>query len=221
MGLILVFATGMKVGHQIPLSQAFGSPSQTATSLPTSLSSSQKRSSGVSTGSTTPSSVTATPHPSNGTASKTAAGSGSPLNILPTDASALSRVQLWETGVRMTLAHPLTGVGLGNSVALFPKYVRGNLLISTPYFLNIFVQVAAETGVIGLILFCAFFIRLGLDTLPQVRRSPLSAALLAGIIAFLVQNLAVEYMTATDFWVLVGLLLALIRMERAGGPTRG
>jgi len=65
------------------------------------------------------------------------------------------RYGLWRAGWRMWLDHPIRGVGIGQYSAHLPVY--GNDLLAPRYWIlgahNMYVQVLAETGVVGIILF--------------------------------------------------------------------
>jgi O-antigen ligase len=62
------------------------------------------------------------------------------------------RLMIWETGVRMIISRPLTGVGISCFPIAHGQYTGSKLHIS-PH--NSFLQVTAELGIIGLILFVA------------------------------------------------------------------
>jgi O-antigen ligase len=72
------------------------------------------------------------------------------------DGSSRSRVELWKRGLRMMSDRPLTGVGIGcfriaNAADYSTESWRSNLVAHSLY-----VQVAAETGVGGALVFFAF-----------------------------------------------------------------
>ncbi len=63
------------------------------------------------------------------------------------------RVDLWGLGLEMIQKHPVLGVGIGNFIPMSARYARGGLRTSANGAHNSYVQVAAETGLIGLVLF--------------------------------------------------------------------
>lgn len=71
------------------------------------------------------------------------------------------RLSIWKTGIRLMLAHPVTGVGLGR----FPEAVgldrerRGLDSARWQTAHNSLIQIGAEVGVIGLLLFCTLSYR--------------------------------------------------------------
>ncbi len=80
------------------------------------------------------------------------------------DASAMGRIAAWKAGVKMMAARPLTGVGIGCfRVAYGTQFGSGGRWMA-PH--NTFIQVGAETGLIGL----AIFILLLSTSITQLRR---------------------------------------------------
>lgn len=76
------------------------------------------------------------------------------------------RLDLWTVGGRMVSAHPLTGVGSGNFPVASGHYLlkpgaiqRGDLILSTPKVAhNTYLNVLAEIGLVGGVLFVAFLL---------------------------------------------------------------
>ena len=64
----------------------------------------------------------------------------------------VGRVVVWRTGLKMVAAHPITGVGISGFQTAYAKFSNSKVEIS-PH--NSFLQVAAELGVIGFLLFTA------------------------------------------------------------------
>jgi putative inorganic carbon (hco3(-)) transporter len=80
------------------------------------------------------------------------------------DASAMGRITAWKAGLKMMAARPLTGVGVGCfSVAYGTQFGSGGRWMA-PH--NTFIQVGAETGLIGL----TIFILLLTTSIAQLRR---------------------------------------------------
>jgi len=78
------------------------------------------------------------------------------------------RIALWETGLRMVQAHPLTGIGTGNFKPLSRNY--GNFAEDVGVAHNTYMEVAAELGIPGLMLFGAILFSTA-QTLARVRRA--------------------------------------------------
>lgn len=70
------------------------------------------------------------------------------------------RIEIWKTGVRLMLSHPFTGVGMNRFSEGIGRDREARGLDSTKWQTahNSFVQIGAETGIIGLILFASLSI---------------------------------------------------------------
>ena len=102
---------------------------------------------------------------------------------------------MWESALAMAKDHPLTGVGMGQVKAAFPRYARPEALKkTTSHVHNTPLQILVERGLLGLAawlwIWVAFFThagrllrRLGSD---QQRERGLVAGSLAAIVGFLV-----------------------------------
>lgn len=77
------------------------------------------------------------------------------------------RTKLWETAIHIFVDHPVLGVGFGNYPQYYLQAMRDHLVAPATEFgassverirvaENFYLQLAAETGVIGLAAFCAF-----------------------------------------------------------------
>jgi len=84
--------------------------------------------------------------------------------VLPFDASTIlvtgdnfavvERMAHWQAGWRMFNDAPLAGVGVGNFNTAYPDYfVRSNFQTSQGHAHNYYIQVLAETGIVGLVLY--------------------------------------------------------------------
>ncbi len=78
------------------------------------------------------------------------------------------RIALLETGLRMVQAHPLTGIGAGNFKPLSRNF--GHLVEDPGVAHNTYIEVAAELGIPGLMLFGAILFS-AFQTLARVRRA--------------------------------------------------
>jgi O-antigen ligase len=133
------------------------------------------------------------------------------------------RLQAWRGGIALILDFPLFGVGLGNWPEVFTHYQPPPW--SERYFSqahNDYVQLLAETGLVGLLLVGWFFVRIGRSLArrgvwlsPQVL--PVFAAVVSGIAVMAVSE-ALDFdlripANALLFAVLLGLLLRLTLPE--------
>jgi|GEM_PF-7051475 len=124
------------------------------------------------------------------------------------DFSAVARIELMRAGFVSTIKNPVFGLGLGNFAVTW-KDVLWN-----PSTHNLFLKVSSETGVPGLILFIAALIRL---VSPAFGKPVATSGLIAlGILAVVVQSIAVEYLSAKHFWIAAALVLAAARLEAFG-----
>ncbi len=133
------------------------------------------------------------------------------------DVGIKDRMVMWQTGWNMFLDRPILGQGLNTFMANYMRFWVGGE--RTPrYAHNCYLQVAAETGIIGLVTYLAFFwclfaaLGIGLRRQQGPERF-LVAGLMAGLAAFAVQAAAdtnfYALRQATLFWVLAGLALGL------------
>lgn len=131
------------------------------------------------------------------------------------------REELNNVALNMVEAQPVLGIGLNTFVPAMRAYDPRNVSAYFPEPVhNIYLLVAAETGLVGLALFLATIVLLARDGLIVWRRggrfvSALAIGLLGGLIAILVSNLTDVHLR-TDviyalWWLLAGLILALRR----------
>jgi O-antigen ligase len=127
------------------------------------------------------------------------------------------RMELWRSGLRMIRVHPLLGVGLGNFKLLSSDY-GGPELKKAGMAHNTYIEVAAETGIPGLIAFLAI-LYLSFRTLERIRRhtrragpalllkaaSGIQAGLLGCSVAIFFSSL--EYIK--PFWLVVFLTMCM------------
>ena len=104
---------------------------------------------------------------------------------------------MWEAGARMFLDHPITGVGLQDLHPLYDRYRSPAATERAGHLHNVYVQIAATMGTVGLAAFVWLYWALlrsaarGLR--PMLRARGLAAAVrlgvLAGLVGFLVAGL--------------------------------
>ncbi len=135
------------------------------------------------------------------------------------DPFAYQRVGIWKSSLRMVSDHPIFGVGPGmyryyGMAYNFPiehriaRYEKG---LDTAH--SDILQIGAEIGLIGLVLFLGGMFRIGYYSLIQLRRQPVSwhiAASSAGILGVLIQGLfsnLLHYPAITMTTVVLGVIL--------------
>jgi O-antigen ligase len=74
------------------------------------------------------------------------------------DYSTAERLAHWIAGLHMFMDHPVLGVGIGNYPDAYPKYFITIFTNSLGHAHNYYINIAAETGSIGLIAFLLFLL---------------------------------------------------------------
>ncbi len=72
------------------------------------------------------------------------------------DYSTAERIAHWIAGIRMFLAHPVLGVGIGNFPDVYASYYVTIFVNSLDHAHNYYINIAAETGAIGLTIYLFF-----------------------------------------------------------------
>src|SRR4051794_30630003 len=134
----------------------------------------------------------------------------------------------------MWRAHPVNGVGVGNFQTSSVHYLlkpgaikRGDLIVTQPKVAhNTYLQVLAEMGVVGLVLFltillfalwCAFRAARLFARKRDLRMELLARGVLISLIGLLVSYFFISEMYNKQFWLLLGLgpaIWAIARQER-------
>jgi O-antigen ligase len=143
------------------------------------------------------------------------------------------RSDLWTVGWRMVQAHPITGVGIGNFQAVSADYVlqpgattRADLIFSAAPKVthNTYLEVMAETGVPGLLLFVAAIVTCMACALKAARiwarRAHASAEALArsvflGLVGMLTADFFISNMFSKLLWVMLALGPAMLAIARS------
>ncbi len=139
-------------------------------------------------------------------------------------ASNAHRLKLWKQALQVIRDFPLTGCGLNTYsyfVKKYPSFVGGSM-----YPHNSFLQMTAETGFVGLLMFLGLLIRFlvaGCAHIAQ-KNSYLVLGLVSGISAFLVQSFFDTNLYALQlvvlFWYMLGLTVATMKLEHADKPVQ-
>jgi putative inorganic carbon (hco3(-)) transporter len=125
-----------------------------------------------------------------------------------------SREALWDGAIKMSMDHPLTGVGIGRFGPESVDYVRSEpIVLLDPEAHNAYLEILAESGPFALTAFLAF---LGLtwQALVRVRRASqgagdregerLAIALQASLLVAIVGAWFLSEQVASPFWVIAG-----------------
>lgn len=152
------------------------------------------------------------------------------------NSDAYSRFAIWDAGLKMFLAHPLFGVGVGNYATFAPSYFpQGTGYQETQAAHSVLVGALAETGAVGALLLLMMIGSILLEGFRLVRsdwRSPIgldsrfgvappsspglswarvTAGMMAGYIVFLTVSLSVDLQRDRFFVALAGLVHGLYR----------
>ena len=135
------------------------------------------------------------------------------------------RLMTWSDALAHVFDRPLLGRGIGSDAAAVAyRDPSGGLQHLTDAH-NLFLNIAAQCGLVGLAALCALIVHIAARTLPL--RLPHSAAgtvrLAAGLgllNGLVYQGLGGSFEDARFLWVLLGLLLAADRIERGGAASR-
>lgn len=158
--------------------------------------------------------------------------------ITPTEGGGSGRTDIWRMGARMFQDNPIGGIGAGNYALVSNQYlVRTGLIQVDDYILldpkqahNMYLDMAAETGVVGFLLFSgliAFSLR---STLRAARRfqwagdtdmEVLSRAAFLGLLGMLVADFFLSEQFSKQLWILLALGPALLRVATREGRELG
>lgn len=157
-------------------------------------------------------------------------GSG---DVLRLDSSFEQRRVLATTAWHMFLDRPLTGVGAGNYAVHYRPYTEatGSVVLEYEEFdqphypHNLYLEIAAETGLPGLIVFAAVLVtcfiylrraRLAFDGAADRSSASLATGVQLALIGYLVSSLFLHGHYPRSLWLLFGFCAALCRLA----PTR-
>lgn len=137
------------------------------------------------------------------------------------DASAMGRIHAWQTAQNIILRRPFTGVGAAAFTAAWASYAPGEAG-TTPYVAhNLFLEVAAELGLVALLGFCVLVFSC-LRGLVQVSRKGRDTgvheeakALVAAIVGYLVCHMFAGFMLSFFLFLILGMATAVERYGRA------
>jgi putative inorganic carbon (HCO3(-)) transporter len=127
------------------------------------------------------------------------------------------RSQVWSAAVRITLDHPIVGVGVDNFQYFYPIYSGRDDELNHAH--NLFLNTAAERGILGLLTFVIIVVVVfrRLSVLMARAARPFQRALVAGLVgsfaAYFVHSMFdvsyYDYKILLLFWLLVGVTASL------------
>lgn len=125
-----------------------------------------------------------------------------------------------KSALQMIKDHPLTGIGINTFYYVYPQYQLPEAKQHLPHAHNIFLQIGAEMGLFGVVIFLWLLIRvfkIGWEILRKAKDDYLRAltiGLLASLIAFLI-NQEFDFMWLThNLFVFFWILLAMFPLVR-------
>jgi O-antigen ligase len=136
------------------------------------------------------------------------------------EGSAMSRVYAWEVAAKMSSANPVLGVGAGCFRFAWPFYATGPQVRSPLVAHNVFLDVVAELGFVGLLLFLVFA-GSAVGGAFQASRDPalawLTRAIAASVTGYLVCQLFLSgYTLSPHLYVLLAIAASAERITRRG-----
>lgn len=139
------------------------------------------------------------------------------ISTYETDASARGRLRTWETGRRALEDRPVLGVGAGNYLEAWNRYMPRNVRELAYASHNLWMQVVVELGWLGLLTFASMLLLLvrGLWRARGLAEGGgESRAILASLLAVFVCGQTGGYAFNWFFWMLLGLAGATVASTR-------
>jgi O-antigen ligase len=130
------------------------------------------------------------------------------------DISARGRLDAWRTGLNMAAERPLSGVGAGAFVIAYPTFAPGDAGPARTEH-NTFIQLLAELGLPGLLLFLGAFVAgvLGVSRATHVYRlAPYARGVQCGLAGFAVCSMSGGIAFSWPIYFLLGLAVATRRL---------
>ncbi len=139
------------------------------------------------------------------------------------------RISIYNNTINMIKHHPFIGVGLNTFTKNYGKYKTEQAekyahTADTIYAHNIYLQMAGETGLLGLVAFLLFLFQVFRQAFNKLRKlndkylKIIGLSLIACIIAFLVNGLTETSLyyprVVMVFWYLIGVSLSLNRLAK-------
>jgi putative inorganic carbon (HCO3(-)) transporter len=139
----------------------------------------------------------------------------------------IERQAHWQAALNMLTDHPWTGVGFSNYQPLYEQYRLLNWPMPLGHAHNIYLNVAAETGIIGLGLYLLLWISIFVLTFRTNRRAQgFDRAVAVGLLGawvYLGTHMLVDNLYVNNTHLMIGALLGLLTAvaARASQPTAG
>jgi putative inorganic carbon (HCO3(-)) transporter len=138
------------------------------------------------------------------------------IEITDANYANVERLAFWQAALDMWRDRPWLGVGFGNYAAAYPRYALPKWRASLGHAHNYYLNVAAETGLLGLAAYLALWLAAFWQTARAARREgdPYVRALALGALGVLVHvsvHNVVDNLWVHDMYLQVALLLGLVQ----------
>lgn len=135
-------------------------------------------------------------------------------NFTPTNFAVIERLAHWQAAIGMAQDHPLFGVGLGNYAIRYADYHLINWEAPLGHAHNLYLNFLAETGVLGLAAYLAFWIsifRVTWKTLKHPDRTGRAVAVgLLGCWTYIAVHSVFDNLFVNNLFLHIGVLLAVL-----------
>lgn len=145
------------------------------------------------------------------------------------DTSSALRWALWDSTSYMIMEHPILGIGWNSFLLEYPHY---NYFIQAPmdqihmyHAHNMFINIMAETGVLGAVLFCivlighmVYAVRLQGSVLKKAAHYAVGVLVIGVLVSGLSDHELYSHQIYIIFWQLLGMGAALVKARSRKGP---
>lgn len=141
-----------------------------------------------------------------------------------TDVSNLGRIDAWTVAARITIDHPLFGIGLGNFGSFFAQYSpHYSTYMSMPHAHNTLLVFSSETGILGAVIFSLLLLSVLILLLrswkcnevnPKLKVLLLGASLLSQVLFGMVEYMFTNFGMTIIFYITIGLIVSYSRSVR-------
>lgn len=136
------------------------------------------------------------------------------VDITPANYAVVERLAHWQAALNMSRAHPWLGVGLGNYEAAYPSYRLLNWDMALGHAHNYYLNVLAETGIIGLVTYSGLWLSvLGLTWSARRHPDPLARCTVIGLFGtwvYLSVHSFTDNLYVNNLFVHIGVMLGIL-----------
>ncbi|MYE26389.1 MAG: O-antigen ligase family protein [Chloroflexi bacterium] len=136
------------------------------------------------------------------------------IEFYPWNYAVVERIAHWQAAVSMAQAHPFVGVGLGNYAEVYEDYRLINWEEALGHAHNLYLNFLAETGVVGLLAYLAFWLIIFRVTWTTRRHPDWSARALAvgllGCWTYIAVHSIFDNLFVNNLFLHVGVLLSVL-----------